>query len=368
MDQEEGGVDGVGEGATDGNGDSSADDVAVAAVSAASSSSSSSSPVAAAAGASSTPIPASTSSPTTTTSPTAVAGQVAYAGVNEAGLEFGMTVTGPSSGAVPGALGSNYFAPAAAAVQHTRDKFANVFRLPFMWERLQPALYAGFDQGYLATLQGAVETIKATGAAVILDPHNYARYNGNVVSGADLADLWSRLAALYPNDPLAAAAIRAAGATQNLILVPGTCYTGAHSWTAAGCDSGSANADAAAGFTADNNFAFEMHQYFDADFSGTAADCTQDAAGALASATAWLRAASGRRGFLGELGVADNDACRATLDAALAHLDANSDVWLGYTYWAAGSSWGDYMFSVESDADGTDSAVFNVLVEHPGWA
>ncbi|KAJ1549253.1 hypothetical protein HK405_007076 [Cladochytrium tenue] len=313
---------------------------------------------------------------------------VAYAGVNEAGLEFGMTISGPTSGTVPGTLGSTYFAPNPTAVQHTATRFANVFRLPFMWERLQRSLYTDFDSGYLATLQSAVSTITATGASVILDPHNYARYNGNVVSGADLADLWTRLAKLYGsnsqvifglmNEPhgidtatwfsvaqQSANAIRSAGAS-NLILVPGNCYTGAHSWVSGSCDTGSANGVAGLSFS-DTNYAYEMHQYFDSDFSGTSATCTQDGAGVLAAATSWLRS-NGKKGFLGEFGVADNSACLTALEAALDHLDSNSDVWLGYTYWAAGSGWGSYMYSVESTSDSTDNDMFNILANHPGTA
>ncbi|KAJ1549254.1 hypothetical protein HK405_007077 [Cladochytrium tenue] len=335
---------------------------------------------------SSTSVTSAASSATSSSSSTS--GKVTYAGVNEAGLEFGMTISGPTSGTVPGTLGSTYYAPDATAVQHTVTRFANVFRLPFMWERLQTSLYADFDSGYLATLQSAVSTITATGASVILDPHNYARYNGNVVSGADLADLWTRLATLYGNNSQvifglmnephgidtatwfsvaqqSANAIRSAGAS-NLILVPGNCYTGAHSWVSGSCDTGSANGVAGLSFS-DTNYAYEMHQYFDSDFSGTSTTCTQDGAGVLGDATSWLRS-NGKKGFLGEFGVADNSACLTALEAALSHLDSNNDVWLGYTYWAAGSGWGSYMYSVESTSDSTDNDMFNILANHPGTA
>jgi len=34
------------------------------------------------------------------------------------------------------------------------------------------------------------------------------------------------------------------------------------------------------------------------------------------------------------------------LDKMLAYMDANSDAWYGWTYWAASKWFGDYMFNV----------------------
>ncbi|KAJ1567417.1 hypothetical protein HK405_006042 [Cladochytrium tenue] len=258
-----------------------------------------------------------------------------------------------------------------------------------MWERLQASLYADFEEDYLAILKSSVATVTDTGASVIVDPHNFARYNGTLVTGPDLADLWSRLARIYGNNSQvvfglvnephgidaaawfaiaqqAADAIRATGA-DNLILVPGNCYTQAEVWTSGLCDSGglfTANGAAALAFH-DPNFAFEMHQYYDIGFGGTDATCLWDASLVLSSATTWLRENS-RRGFLGETGVSSSAACLATLQEALTLLDDNSDVWMGYTYWAAGSGWGDYFMSVESTSNSTDNAIFDILAEHPG--
>jgi endoglucanase len=93
---------------------------------------------------------------------------------------------------------------------------------------------------------------------VILDPHNSARYLGQIIGTpngptiADFADLWTKLTTHYKSNPKiiyglmneprnmstelwrAAAqsglqAIRLAGGTQ-LVLVPGNGYTGAQSW------------------------------------------------------------------------------------------------------------------------------------------
>ena len=130
------------------------------------------------------------------------------------------------------------------------------------------------------------------GVTVVLDPHNYARYNGTVigpggaVTHAHFADFWSRLALHYAGAPqvvfalmnephglpteqwldsanAAIAAIRAAGATQ-LVLVPGNGWTGAHSWHSDWY--GTPNAQVM-GNVVDplGHYAFELHQYFDQD-------------------------------------------------------------------------------------------------------
>ena len=87
----------------------------------------------------------------------------------------------------------------------------------------------------------------------------------------------------------AIAAIRAVGA-QNLILVPGNAWTGAHSWS----DSwyGTSNATVMRGIVDPaHNFAFEVHQYLDGDSSGTSAQIVSPTIGSqrLASFTSWLR-------------------------------------------------------------------------------
>ncbi len=62
--------------------------------------------------------------------------------------------------------------------------------------------------------------------------------------------------------------------------------------------------------------------------------------------TEWLRE-DGFRGFLGEIVAGPAPDCLRGLDSILAHMGDVADVWLGWTYWAAGPWWGDYAFSVE---------------------
>lgn len=318
-----------------------------------------------------------------------------YVGVNLAGAEFGESQ-------LPGSYGSNYTYPTSGEIDYYLDVGLNTFRVPFRWERLQRALFAAFDGAESARLSSVVAYATGQGAYVILDPHNYARYNGALVGSGSLpnsafADFWSRLAAQYKSNPrvifglmnepygmpteqwVAAAnaaipAIRAAGA-QNLILVPGNGWTGAHSWS----DSwyGTPNAVAMLNIADPiNNFAFEVHQYLDGDSSGTSSAVAGATIGSqrLAGFTNWLRA-HGRRGLLGEFAVAGSmigNAGGQIGDEALAdmlgYMADNADVWLGWTWWAGGPWWGEYMFTLEpqnlGQANETDRPQLAVLQPH----
>jgi endoglucanase len=254
---------------------------------------------------------------------------------------------------------------------------------------MQPKQFQAVDVSEFGRLHDFVDATTAKGAAVILDPHNYARYYDGVVGEsvpADvLGDLWFRLAGEFKsnshvifglmNEPhdmktetwrddanAAIAAIRKTGAT-NLILVPGNAWTGAWSWT----DTyyGTANAVAMLAITdPGNNYAFEAHQYFDSDSSGTSMTCVSATIGAerLAAFTKWLTD-NNKRGFLGEVGAGRNDTCYSALDGALGVIDQNPGVWIGWSYWAAGPWWGNYEFSIEPEGS-TDAPQMATLAKH----
>lgn len=309
-----------------------------------------------------------------------------YAGVNLAGAEF-------NAARRPGTLNKDYAYPAASDYAYFAGKGMNIVRLPFLWERLQPQAQGELDPAQLALLRKAVEQARANGLKLILDVHNYAKYNGTRLDQLDggsaaLADLWTRLAGEFGHDEavifglmnepngisatawaqlaqVAIDAIRAAGA-RNLILVPGTAYSGAHNWVSGGYGATS-NAQAQDDLHDPlNHYAVELHQYLDADYSGTHAECSSATIGAdkLRGVTAWLRQ-QGRQGFLGEFGAADNPTCRQALDGLLAFVEENRDVWLGWTYWAAGAWWKpDYPFNVQPGKDGSDKPQMEILVPH----
>ena len=281
-----------------------------------------------------------------------------YRGVNISGAEYGDR---------DGVLGTNYIYPSRATVQYFARKGMTVVRLPFRWERLQPELNEPLDETELDNLRDAVDLIRDNGMAVILDPHNFGYYDKLQLSRGPVTDLafgdfWARLAAEFANedgvifglmnephdirapDWLRAAntairGIRAVGA-RNLVLVPGTNWSGAWTWQTDRLGGGS-NATVMLGVKDPiDNYAYEFHQYLDADSSGTHATCegADQANQGLANVTDWLRH-NNKRGFLGEFGAAPNEPCLAGLKRMVDAMGKNGDVWLGWTYWAAGDWW-----------------------------
>lgn len=285
------------------------------------------------------------------------AGQGCFRGINLSGAEFGK---------IGGKVNTDYVYPSDQTIRYFAEKGFNSVRLPFKWERLQPKAKSALDAEELSLIDDAVSRIKAAGMTVVLDPHNYAEYFGKQLNSADvdvdvLADLWGRLAARYANDPAvsfglmnephdmpatqwlpvanaAIAAIRKAGAN-NLILVPGVSWTGAHSWQTD--MPGGSNAKVMLGVVdSANRYAYEVHQYFDADFSGTKAECS-GAKAAVAGVTAftqWLRA-NGKRGYLGEFGASADPSCIKGIKDMTGVFESNRDLWVGWSYWVAGDWW-----------------------------
>lgn len=285
------------------------------------------------------------------------AGATCLSGINLAGAEFGEG---------RGVYGKDYTYPSAGTIAYFAGKGFNAVRLPFKWERLQPRLNRGFDKAERTRLAETVKALRAAGMTVILDPHNYAYYDRQqigspAVPDSAFADFWRRLAEDYKDDAgvqfglmnephdvpamqwlasanAAIAEIRKAGA-RNLVLVPGTIWTGAHSWEAD--RDGGANGAVMLGIKDPaENHAYEVHQYLDADFSGTAKTCERadDAVKALERFTDWLKR-NGKRGFLGEFGGSADPACLDGLSRMTALVGRENAVWTGWTYWAAGDWW-----------------------------
>lgn len=306
-------------------------------------------------------------------SASSVAAGLNFRGVSLAGAEFG-------EGSLPGTYAKDYIYPDQNEVDYFKGKSMNTLRLPFRWERLQRSLGGEFDTTELARLDGFVTATTAKGVYVVLDPHNYARYNGNLIGGgtvtnAHFADFWSRLAIRYKgnskvifalmNEPntmateqwvsaanAAIQAIRTAGAT-NFILVPGNAWTGGWSWNQTWY--GTANATAMLSIVdSGNNYAFEVHQYLDGDASGTSSTCVSTTIGVerLTAFTAWLNT-NGKRGFLGEFAGGNNATCKEAVQRTLQYLQDNNNVWTGWTWWAAGPWWAEYMYTLEP-ASGVD--------------
>jgi len=258
----------------------------------------------------------------------------------------------------------DYTYPNNAEIDYYQSKGFNAIRLPFSGPRLQPVDNGDLNADELARIRAVVDYAASKRMYVILDPHDYGEKYDSVsktmkaigtkggVPTSQLGNFWKRVALAFKSDPnvifgimnephLQTAAewkaaadyaiygIRKAGAKQ-LILIPGTNWTAAWAWDKSG------NAAQWAGYTGGGAIAYEVHQYLDADSSGTHSSCsTGKTARALDAISAWARANHARL-FLGETGWAQNATCLAEGDALTKYLGTNSDVWMGMAYWSGG--------------------------------
>lgn len=316
----------------------------------------------------------------------APAAHVSLLGVNLAGADFAAN----KSAAV---LGTDYTYPTHQEIDYYAAKGLNVVRLPFLWERLQPTMNGPLSARELSHVDDVVNYAASKGLKVVLDAHDYGYGYGHMIGSPEtpvgaFADFWGKMAGHFasqgnvlfglmnePHDQTAVqwlgaanaaiAAIRAAGATGQEILVPGTHWDGAWTWTT------SDNAAVIGGGIHDpaHNYAIDVHQYLDADGSGTHLNVVSPQVGAerLAAITQWAEQ-SGQRLFLSEFGVAQDATSLAAMNGMLTYMDAHAKVWQGATYWAGGAWWGDYMYAIEPTGIGTSHTVdkpqMNVLTMH----
>lgn len=300
-------------------------------------------------------------------------------GVNIAGAEFGDRHS---------EYGKQYIYPSDETLDWAKEAGMTAVRLPFLWERLQPELFAEFDTAELRRLIDTVDRANHRGLTVILDVHNYAAYNGVSIGNTNVstrafADFWRRLAQVFSNNTkvafglmnepagitakswfdaaqMAIEAIRDTGA-DNLVLVPGTIWTGASHWFED--QEGGSNAELFKNFLdPQENFAFEFHQYLDEDFSGTHDSCprTRDALLALDAVTGWMRN-NGFRGYLGEFGGTKAPNCLQGLEEMAQLVNSQAEIWIGWSAWAAGDWWGNYPLSLQP-AGGVEQPQMAVLI------
>ncbi|MEO6919690.1 MAG: glycoside hydrolase family 5 protein [Collimonas sp.] len=293
------------------------------------------------------------------------------AGVNLSGAEF-------APDKLPGTVFKDYVYPDPGDMRHFQSLGMNTFRLPFLWERIQPQLFGPLDEAEVQRIEDTVATARSLGTCVVLDVHNYGEYRGKPIGSAEvprtaLLDLWTRLLARFKDPentafglmnepsklPIAEWAVVAQETlsilrkkgSRHLILVPGGSWSGAHSWFAK--DNGVSNADAFRKFhDPADNYMIEVHQYADADFSGTNNTCVDPARlrAIMADITVWANSTR-RRLFLGEFGVPVNEQCLQALTAIMDGMKGNA-AWGGWTYWSTGKWLGNYPFSVEPDSNG----------------
>lgn len=302
-------------------------------------------------------------------------------GVNSAGAEF-------NSKKLPGIADKDYTYPTLGELTYIAAQGANVIRLPFRWERLQPTLFAPLNAAEQARLQYTVDMATTLGLCVIFDAHNYAKYADQALANNTnlqnaFVDFWLRTANAFPatshiafglmNEPKniaigdwailakrTLASLRSAG-SQHLLLVAGGNWSGLHDWFVV--RDGHSNANAFADLRDPlNRTLIEVHQYADANYSGTGTEClaAEHFDPRFQAIAAWAQEHQHQL-FLGEFGVAQNPTCLATLAHFLNLMD--NPIWRGWTYWATGRWWGSYPLALNTNSL-TPSLQWPLLQEH----
>src|SRR5450755_2460634 len=91
--------------------------------------------------------------------------------------EFGINIAGPALGAgTRGTYGKDYIYPDDNILAYYRSKGFKTVRVTFLWERLQPKLFATLATDELKRLQDLVNAVRKQDMVLITGPHNYARY------------------------------------------------------------------------------------------------------------------------------------------------------------------------------------------------
>ncbi|ERS97498.1 hypothetical protein HMPREF1624_05666 [Sporothrix schenckii ATCC 58251] len=301
-----------------------------------------------------------------------------FTGVNESGAEFG-------NKNLPGQLGKDYTWPVKSTIDTLTGKGLNIFRIPIMMERAIPTKMTGtINDTYFQGLTDIVSYVIGKGAYAIVDPHNFGRYYDQVITDtAGFQAWWTTVAAHFKDNAkvvfdtnneyhdmdntlvaqlnqAAIDGIRAAGATSQYIFVEGNSWSGAWHWVSSG------TAPGMAGLTdPSDKIVYEMHQYLDADGSGTSTACVSSTIGRerLQDATAWLRA-NKKLGVVGETAGGANAQCIGALTDMLSYMQDNADVWSGWLWWGGGPWWGDYMYGMEPPSGTAYTGVLPSLVPY----
>ncbi|KAJ6572072.1 endoglucanase [Mycena capillaripes] len=309
-------------------------------------------------------------------SPAPGSGTLKFTGVNIAGFDFGCNSDGSCSpGAAFPPLTQYFGADGAGQMTHfVNDDGYNTFRLPVAWQFFTNYVLGDpINADNMVKYDALVQACLATGAFCIIDMHNYARWEKGIIgqggpTNAQFAATWGEIAAMYKDNPkiifgimnephdvpdinlwaasvqAAVTAIRKAGATTQIILLPG------NNWTSAATFVSNGSADALKKVVnldgSTTNLIFDVHKYLDFDNSGTNPECTtNNIAEAWAPLAQWLRC-NGRQAFNTETGGGYNTtSCLTLMCQQIAFQAQNSDVFLGYVGWAAGNFFTGYVLS-----------------------
>jgi len=332
---------------------------------------------------SSAPTTAPSTTTATATAPTSSGTPVTtfFGGVNLSGFDFTVYTNGSFVG--PGSP------PPISQISHFVSEGVNIFRVPTAWQLATPTLGGTLSSSWLSQYDNVVNTAIQAGAHVIVDIHNYARWNNQLIgesggpTNAQFASLWSQLAAHYKSQPnvifgimnephdlislsdwagsvqAAVTAIRAAGATSQLILIPGSSYASAQTLPT---EAGPYLLKVVDSDGTTSKLIFDVHKYLDSDNSGTHPDCVTDNTAVLQTLVTWLQQNGNRQALLSETGGGNTASCETDLNTELAFVKAHSSSIIGFSVWAAGSFDTTYTLTVTPFANGTDQPLWTDAV------
>jgi len=308
--------------------------------------------------------------------------------ISVAGLEFGTEKPGFSN-ETPGKLGKDYFLNNRRCIEALSRAGFRGFRIPFRWERIQPALGGPLDPDAVQHLRYLLTLAKTARSQVLLDLHNFGSYikvidqmpvsctleteiNQHVeLDAEDFADLWARLAyalsglpgiAGYSlmNEPLElpeGAWVRASQAAVDCIRGEGDrtpiYVAGDYGSMASNWDTMNPTTP----WIEDplNRITYEAHCFLDQDQSGDYRlpyadelsfdpELKERGRNRLRPFLTWLKE-GGVDGIVSEFGVPTNDQRWAALLSSM--LETLDEAQVQSIWWAGGEHWGSYPLSLQ---------------------
>ncbi|EPE07999.1 endoglucanase ii [Ophiostoma piceae UAMH 11346] len=319
--------------------------------------------------------------------------KVQFLGIAIAGGDIGCIIDGSCNlGQVEMPLSTLGGADGLGQMKHfVNDDGLNLFRLPTSWQYLinsEESASSVLDEGNAANYDQLVQACLSTGAYCMIDVHNFARFNGAVIGQGGPSDelfagLWAALATKYAkeekiifevtNEPhdldiglwvktcqKVVTAIRKAGASSQMILLPGDNFDSAATLVSSGSADGLLSITNPDGST--DNLLLDIHKYLDVNNSGTLASCNTDNVGNFTALASYLRE-QGRQGLISETGASPQaQECFPAFCAQNTAINKNSDVFVGLVTWAAGSFGTDYVLTLTPTIDGNGNYVDNELM------
>ncbi|PAV22467.1 glycoside hydrolase family 5 [Pyrrhoderma noxium] len=304
-------------------------------------------------------------------------------GVNTAGYDFSVSTDGSFTG--------TGVSPPVEQFSHFASQGVNIFRIPFAWQLMTPTVGGTISDSFFQTYDSTVQAALSSGSDVhvIIDLHNYARFNGQIIgqggpTNDQFASIWSQLASKYAsesriifgvmNEPhdipdlgawadsvqAAVNAIREAGATSQIILIPGSSFSSAGALPTEAGPFLLKVTDPAGGT---DKLLFDVHKYLDSDNSGTHADCVTDNVSVLQALVSWLQSNGNRQALLSETGGGNTSSCETDLASELAFVKSNSGSIVGFTAWAAGAFDTTYVLTLTPNSDGSDQPLWTAAVK-----